>query len=190
MKRDQSRQILRKRRLLPFLALLATAAPVFAEASKTPASLVLGAGPDRFAEGVARTVASVLTYTRWPDRPNPVRLCVVGSARHAARLDDGELPGGVVIKRRDVAANARDLGADCDALYIGALASPAMQRLTADVRRKPVVTIAESDPDCRGGAMFCLLFAAKELSFEMNVDAISRSAVRIDPRVLRMSTGY
>ena len=32
----------------------------------------------------------------------------------------------------------------------------------------------------------CLLFQADSLSFRMNLDALSRSGVRIDPRVLRM----
>lgn len=63
------------------------------------------------------------------------------------------------------------------------------QRLIAAVRGNPVVTIAEDDRDCAGGAMFCLLFAPQTLSFQLNIDAVSRSTVRIDPRVLRVAKG-
>ncbi|MEO7470390.1 MAG: YfiR/HmsC family protein, partial [Sphingobium limneticum] len=44
-------------------------------------------------------------------------------------------------------------------------------------------------PDCGSGAIFCLLYAPQTLSFQLNIDAVSRSAVRIDPRVLRLSKG-
>ena len=87
-------------------------------------------------------------------------------------------------------AASSHLGNACDALYIGDLTLPAMRQVTARVRGRPVVTIAEADPACRSEAMFCLVFEAQRLSFQMNLDAISRSSVRVDPRVLRMSRGY
>lgn len=177
-------------RVLPPLALLAATLPIIAGASTTPAALPLGSGPDRYALGTARTVASILIYSRWPAQPDPVRLCVVGPADHAGRLDGQILPNGATIKRRDLAINTLDLAGACDALYIGKLALPAMRQLTARVRGEPVLTIAESDPNCRSEAMFCLLYRPDALSFQMNLDAISRSAVRIDPRMLRMSRGY
>ena len=52
-----------------------------------------------------------------------------------------------------------------------------------------MVTIAEADPGCRSQAMFCLLPGKDDLSFELNIDAVARSGVAIDPRLLRMSRG-
>lgn len=64
-----------------------------------------------------------------------------------------------------------------------------MQRWTTTVRGAPIVTIAENDPACRSEAMFCLVFLEDAMAFQLNIDAVSRSGVRIDPRVLRMSQG-
>jgi hypothetical protein len=174
------------------LALLATLAGPHAVAASpglTQASLPIGGGAGRFALAAARTVGSILAYSRWPVAPDPVRLCVVGVAAHVARLN-GALPGGIVVSRRDFPTGTTDLGAACDALYLGNLPLSEMRAATRAVRGKPVVTIAENDPACRGEAMFCLVFGDAALSFEMNIDAISRSPVRIDPRVLRMTRGY
>jgi hypothetical protein len=179
-------------RTLSGLALLATLAasyPLAASQRLTPASQPLGGGADRFALGAARTVGSILAYSRWPVAPDPVRLCVIGSASHAARLD-GPLPGGITVSRRDFPASAPDLAAACDALYLGNLPLPVMRAATGAVRGRPVVTIAENDPACRSEAMFCLAVGDAALSFEINIDAISRSTVRIDPRVLRIARGY
>jgi hypothetical protein len=70
----------------------------------------------------------------------------------------------------------------CDALYIGQLDPEPTRRLFAEMRGKPVTTIAEDDPDCRSGAMFCLLSTARGLSFQLNLDAVSRSGRRENRR--------
>ena len=155
----------------------------------TPASLPIGPGPEARADGTARIVASILSYSRWPAAPSPVRLCVIGAADYAAQLDLS-LPQGGRVERRNYPAGATGLGSACDTIYIGKLAMPAMRQVTASVRGMAVVTIAEADPGCGSQAMFCLLQVPGSLSFRMNLDAVSRSTVRIDPRVLRMAQGY
>jgi hypothetical protein len=99
------------------------------------------------------------------------------------------LPDHPAIVRRDISASATGLAQTCDAIYLGRLDLANSRRITASVREKAVVTIAEADPDCRSEAMFCFVFRPRALSFRLNIDAISRSAVRIDPRVLRISDG-
>lgn len=64
-----------------------------------------------------------------------------------------------------------------------------MRALTAQARGRGVLTIAEADPDCRSQAMFCLLFTPQAATFRMNIDAIARSGLKVDPRVLRISQG-
>jgi hypothetical protein len=56
------------------------------------------------------------------------------------------------------------------------------------IRGRAVLSIAETDPGCRGGTMFCLAVGASTLSFQLSVDAISRGTVRVDPRVLRVAS--
>jgi len=153
------------------------------------ASVPLTAGPDRLATGAARMVGAILEYTRWPARQTPLVLCVVGQALHAGAMDRLSLSNGRAVVRRNVPAETEPARLDCDALYLARLGPEALRRWTRVARGAPIVTIAEDDPGCRSEAMFCLRFLAATLSFDLNIDAVSRSGVRIDPRVLRLANG-
>lgn len=167
-------------------SLIALAASVLA----TPGGAVGEPGADfsPHAGAVVRTVRSLVEYTRWPQPPNPVDLCVAGPASHTAGLDAVRLNDGRILQRRAVAANPAALGG-CEVVYIGNLPLAGQRQLTAAVRGRGVMTVAEADPDCRSEAMFCLIYPAKGLSFRLNIDAVSRSGLRVDPRVLRVSRG-
>ncbi len=116
-------------------------------------------------------------------------MCIIGPALHSARFDGMTLPSGRKVRSANLAPNTASLIGNCDVVYIGQLAMPAMRQITARVRGAPVLTIAEADPQCRSEAMFCLLFEQHSLSFQLNIDAVSRSSVTVDPRVLRLSRG-
>ena len=58
-----------------------------------------------------------------------------------------------------------------------------------DLDQRGVLTIAEADPDGRSQAMFSLLFRPGALNFRLNIDAVSRSGLKVDPRVLRLAQG-
>lgn len=157
--------------------------------SMTPVSVPYSDVRDREAVGVARMVGNILEYTRWPEAPETLGLCVAGSTTYGSRLDTVSLPDGVPVERRFLAPDAIEVPADCHALYLGNLELAEMRRWTAMVRGAPVVTIAEHDLTCASDAMFCLVFLPDALAFEMNIDAVSRAGVRVDPRVLRLSRG-
>lgn len=169
-------------------ALLALAAVPMVGAADLALVPVAGGANDPYAAPVGRIVQSITEYTTWPSRPNPVTLCVVGPANHADRLDGLRLADGRLIERRTVALTGFTPAA-CDTLYIGRLAQPEMRALTAQARGRGVLTIAEGDPDCRSQAMFCLLYTPTAVTFRMNIDAIARSGLKVDPRVLRISQG-
>ena len=77
--------------------------------------------------------------------------------------------------------------AGCDVVYIGSVPLPAQRQLTAAVRGRGVLTIAENDPGSSSEAMFALTYKPGGLSFRLNIDAVSRSGLRVDPRVLRVA---
>lgn len=154
----------------------------------TPFALAGAAEGGNYDPAVARVVQSLVEYTRWPSPRNPLRLCVAGPALYAGRLDGLRLADGRLIERRTLPPGAVTAGV-CDAVYIGQLAPPAQRQLTTGLRGRGVMTVAEADPACRSQAMFCLSFSAQAVSFRLNVDAVARSGLRVDPRVLRLSTG-
>lgn len=158
---------------------VATGEPLLA-----PLALAGVAEGEGYNPAVARVVLSLVEYTRWPSPRSPLRLCVAGPALHAGRLDGLKLADGRRIDRVTVAAVTP---ASCDAVYMGQLPMPAQRQLITALRGRAVMTIAEADPLCRSQAMFCLSFTAQTVSFQLNVDAVSRSGLRVDPRVLRLS---
>lgn len=154
----------------------------------TQIGMPLADGPDPYGPAVAKTVYSIMEYTRWPDDRARLTLCAVGPSEYLDNLAPTTLADGRKVAVRRLAREAL-LGANCSAVYIGRLAFADQRAIANSVRGQAVLTIAESDPACRSRAMVCLLFEADALSFRFNIDAVSRSQVRIDSRVLRMGLG-
>jgi hypothetical protein len=174
------------------LVRLCAALTVFCTAPLAAAAdMPLGAvapGSDPYAGAAARTVKGIMEFARWPVRRDPLVLCVAGPARHAAQLGGWKMADGRQVQRRNVAASAAAL-AGCDVLYLGQLAMPVQRQLTAAVRGRGVLTIAEADPGNTSEAMFAFTYQPSALSFRLNIDAVSRSGMKIDPRVLRVAKG-
>lgn len=149
----------------------------------TPAQTVTPAGPDGPAVAASDIVTGILSYTRWPDSGNHVRLCVGGATPLSARLSDQALPDGrrVSVSRRETATMP---GVDCDAVFVGRGGAADLRRIASLSANRAVVTITDGDPDCGSGFMACLRPTPNGLTFDLNIDAVSRSRVRIDPRVL------
>lgn len=173
--------------LLLVLVLLANTAPPMSGLAGMPLGTA-APGESEYAGAVGRTVKAAIDYTRWPVRHDPLVLCVAGPALHAAQLGAIRLADGRRVERRNVAATPTGIGS-CHVLYIGQLPITTQRQLTAAVRGKGVLTIAEADVGNASEAVIALIYQPRALSFRLNVDAISRSGLRIDPRVLRISQG-
>ncbi|MFN4356122.1 YfiR family protein [Sphingopyxis alaskensis] len=139
-------------------------------------------------QAVNRMVGGIASYVRWPSgTPATNRhMCVVGTPRLAPRMAP-DTPGRSSISVRYIAASA--VNADCDILFLGRMPVTDRRQLIAWVRGRPVLTITDDDAACLYGAMFCLSSRAASLSFSVNLDAIARGPLKIDPRVLRIGAG-
>lgn len=144
---------------------------------------------DGMARGVNRMIGGIISYASWSGEPRatPRTMCVIGAPRLsnaiAPRVAGGPL---ISVRRTTVAGATGDDG--CDILFLGRMPAADRQRLIAWVRARPVLTITDDDPDCSYGAMFCLSGRATSLSFSVNLDAIGRGTVRVDPRVLKIGS--
>ncbi|MCB5423880.1 YfiR family protein [Altererythrobacter sp. CC-YST694] len=151
----------------------------------------IGAPAQPEAKGVAtataRIVRAILEYTRWPKPIDPVEVCIVGTASMGAAIETISLSDGRQVAVRHLARDGFASSSGCDAYYLGALDAGAMRQWISRAHGGPVVTIAERDPQCRSEAMFCMVYGPNTVSFRLNVDAVSRSGVRVDPRVLRIA---
>ncbi|KQZ82372.1 MULTISPECIES: YfiR family protein [unclassified Pseudomonas] len=170
----------KKALLAGLLSLLSAAA--FAQ-PQTPSSMA-----DQRAESVTQVVLGILSYARWPVEPAQLRLCVVGPTEYTDDLVKGttQATGRPVTVQRLLADNPSIAG-ECNAVYIGKLTSDERSRLFASLTGRPVLSISESDDQCTVGSLFCLRVTDDQVSFEVNLDSVARSGVRIHPSVLQLS---
>jgi len=163
-------------------ALLLLGGPAWANDSATSAQA------QQRARAVTQVVLGILSYARWPAEPVPLRLCLVGPTEYADDLIKGNLQNsGQPLQVRRLLADDREVAQACDAVYIGKLDDGQRDRLFQAVSGKPVLSISEADDPCTVGSLFCLRVSDQQVAFEVNLDSVARSGVRIHPSVLQLS---
>lgn len=170
------------RKWLLSACLLLLSAPSFAqpEASANMA--------EQRAKAVTQVVLGILSYARWPVEPTQLQLCVVGPTQYTDDLLKGatQSSGRPVHVRRVLAKNPA-ITTDCNALYVGTLSDAERSQLFASLSGKAVLSISEQGDQCTVGSLFCLRVGDEQVSFEVNLDSVARSGVRIHPSVLQLS---
>jgi len=143
---------------------------------------------DQRAKAVTQVVLGILSYARWPVEPAQLRLCVVGPTEYTDDLVKGstQATGRPVTVQRLLADNPA-IASECDAVYIGKLTADERSRLFAALMGQPVLSISEASDQCTVGSLFCLRVSDEQVSFEVNLDSVARSGVRIHPSVLQLS---
>ncbi len=143
-------------------------------------------------------VAGIVHYTRWPDAPATLRLCIdarseLASGAGARRLTDAITLLGprlftIDARRLDTASAASVL--DCHALYVDAASAAAWQPMLKELISRPVLTIGRGEDFCSWGGQFCLersSTAPESMRIRANLDSISRSGLRVNPQLLRLT---
>ncbi|POA17563.1 DUF4154 domain-containing protein [Pseudomonas sp. FW300-N1A1] len=156
--------------------------PLFAQ-SQAPVSMA-----DQRAKSVTQVVLGILSYARWPVEPTRLRLCVIGPTEYTDDLVKGttQATGRPVLVRRLLASHP-DIVNECDAVYLGKLTPEERNTLFAALTGRPVLSISEGGDQCTVGSLFCLQVTDSHVSFEVNLDSVARSGVRIHPSVLQLS---
>ncbi|MDZ3995396.1 YfiR family protein [Pseudomonas sp. Teo4] len=163
-------------------ALLLLAGPVRADATATAVQA------QERARAVTQVVLGIFSYARWPVAPVPLRLCLVGPTEYADDLIKGNVQNtGQPLQVRRLLADDVQLAQSCDALYIGKLDPGQRDRLFQSVSGHPVLSISEADDPCTVGSLFCLRVSDQQVAFDVNLDSVARSGVRIHPSVLQLS---
>ncbi|MDE1169200.1 MAG: YfiR family protein [Pseudomonas sp.] len=155
----------------------------FTASADTPA-----AGAEQRAEAVTQVVLGILSYARWPVEPQQLRLCVIGPTQYTDDLLKGTTQAsGRAVKVRRLLVDDLRIVSECDGVYIGELEPAERSRLFASITGKPILSISENDAQCSVGSLFCLNVADEQVSFQVNLDSVARSGVRIHPSVLQLS---
>ncbi|MDD0969640.1 MULTISPECIES: YfiR family protein [Pseudomonas] len=166
-----------------FAGVLCLLTGVAAAQTQPPAGMA-----EQRAKSVTQVVLGILSYARWPVEPAQLRLCIVGPTEYTDDLVKGttQATGRPVIVRRLLADNPA-IVSECDAVYIGKLTTDERSRLFASLIGHPVLSISEGGDQCTVGSLFCLRVGDEQVSFEVNLDSVARSGVRIHPSVLQLS---
>jgi hypothetical protein len=136
---------------------------------------------------VRQVVLGIISFTRWPTTPVRLHLCVTGRPDYARGLTDTLQAGSTLLDVQRVRFDDPALGIACDVVYLGNLSADERAHVRAAVAGHPVLTIAEHDSSCTAGAMFCLNVDGDRVSFDINLDAVARSGVRVHPNVLNLA---
>ena len=176
------RQGLRSSLLRLSLYLLLLSTPCLAQ-SEVPLDQV-----DQRAKNVTQVVLGILSYARWPIEPASLQLCVVGPTEYADDLLKGATQAsGRALRVRRVLVTDPSLIQRCNALYLGKLSPEDRRDLFEQLSGQAVLSISEQADPCSVGSLFCLRVGQEHVSFEVNLDSVARSGVRIHPRVLQLS---
>ncbi|MDF9618186.1 YfiR family protein [Pseudomonas entomophila] len=162
--------------------LLSNGAPAWAGSAASDAQV------QQRAKAVTQVVLGILSYARWPAEPNPLRLCLVGPTEYADDLIKGNVQNsGHALQVRRLLAGDASVSSGCDAVYIGKLDSAQREQLFKAINSHPVLSISEADDPCTVGSLFCLRVGDQQVAFDVNLDSVARSGVRIHPSVLQLS---
>lgn len=137
---------------------------------------------------VKDVVLGLLSYVRWPIEPAGIQVCVIGPTSYA----DGMMRGMVQATGRKVLSQRRSyddaqLGEQCNAVYLGLLTDAERQALFHALEGHAVLSISERDLGCSVGSVFCLNVGNPRVSFEVNLDSMARSGLRVHPSVLQLA---
>ncbi|MBM3112391.1 YfiR family protein [Pseudomonas sp. P66] len=140
------------------------------------------------ASAVTQVVLGILSYARWPVEPTQLRLCLVGPTEYTDDLVKGttQATGRALVVRRLLAGDPR-IANECDAVYLGQMSEDERRQLFSAIAGHPVLSISEADDLCTVGSVFCLRVSDQQVAFDVNLDSVSRSGVRIHPSVLQLS---
>jgi hypothetical protein len=172
-------------RLLIFFALISV---VFLVPFSVKTALASGTDADReqeIGQQVSYVVSGIISYSRWPEEIAPSRACIIGPTRYAQALI------GQGANRNSYTwypyPESDHWGMEsCDIVYIGLLGSAERDNFLSEIVGKPVLSISEYDPRCEGGSLICLNLEESAISFQVNLDAVARSGIRIHPQVLKL----
>lgn len=145
-----------------------------------------GAADAKRAADVAQVLFGIVSYVRWPVSRPEVRVCKVGATRlDAAIVDTPASSAGQRIRVRLQPATGSV--SECDVVYLGSLPDSERELLLAQVIGKPILSVSEPGTPCPVGTMFCLRLLDAQIGFDVNLDAIARSGLRVHPNALQIA---
>lgn len=142
-----------------------------------------GSGSQRV-QDIARIVGGIISFTQWPGPPRKVRLCIVTPALYADLLVRDIALLAQLASVQYFAPEDERLESSCDVVYIEQASAAGRANLFQRLTGRPVLSITGSGDGCVMGSLFCISSSGAQTTFSVNLDAIARSGLHINPKVL------
>lgn len=137
----------------------------------------------------AAFVYNFIVYTEWPvATDSTLNLCILGADPFGAEIDGLQ---GKAAAGRKIALHRRAAGqplADCQAIFVAASAIDGLPRLLEPLRRRPVLTVADSSGAMRRGVMLNMNMVRGKVTFEANLQAARDAGLDLSSKLLRLAT--
>jgi len=135
-------------------------------------------------DDVARVIGGIVNFTRWPGTQQHVRLCITIPSEYVDVLMR-EMPATTrVASVQYLALKDARVDTGCDVVYVEQIDHVDGTNVFQAFVGRPVLSIAGFDSGCLMGSLFCFTSVGSPLTFSANLEAISRSGLRINPKVL------
>ena len=129
---------------------------------------------------------SLISYSHFANSA-ATTLCVVGSSNDAMQLQKQAKLSGYNYKILSVDQSSL-LKTACQAVYFNsAISLHTQNNLISKFANAEVLTFTTNDIRCESRNVFCIYQAAQQYYFKVNLDSLTLSKVRIDPRVLLLA---
>ncbi len=138
-------------------------------------------------KSVRSIVSGIVSYTRWPALSGQPKLCIYASSRYRQALSSEDVNNPLPYSPVIVHSDREALTARCDALYFGSESPTKQQEIINQYQGQALLLMSEQNPECVIGSAFCLIIEHNKVRFSVNLDALTRSGVRVNPDVLMLA---
>lgn len=128
-----------------------------------------------------KTIVHILNYS---NLPKTAQICVFDDVQMTAELRNYLKQANVSYEVTSVTP-VNFVRSNCQAVYFPNM-SPQQENQLINRYPTPLLSMSERNIQCEIGSAFCLYTRGENISVKLNLDTLTRSKVKVDPRVLRM----
>lgn len=131
------------------------------------------------------TTFSILSYAKWHTSVQTPSFCVIDNHSLANQFKTVSQQYNQNYQIHSIGLN--DLNSTtCQVIFFSTL-TPQQEQSTLNNQAQPALSFSNNNIACEVGSAFCLYKRNQLTSFKVNLDSLSQSKVRIDPRVLLLA---
>lgn len=143
------------------------------------------AGPSEY-EVKAQFIRHFATFVEWPGSGSTLRLCILGRDPFGAALEP--IRGAPIRGRKlEIATlEVKDDIHDCQMLFVPPSAERHLERIAALARGAGLLILGDSEGYAQRGAMINFYLEAGKIRFEINLEAIRQSNLKVSSKLLAL----